>query len=148
MIVIYTVYLITNILNGKFYIGCTKDTSNRWTGEGIGYQGNPDFFSDIRRDGWVNFKKEAIFRTCNIEDAAFIEHFLIRTAKRLCRYQCYNLNLATLYENIPVDSYDESRVFRILSEEEPFSPLRRFYSELTQETPEEYDLGDITDYWE
>lgn len=144
------VYLITNLVNGKFYIGCTKKDKERMN-NGEGYRGDNSFYSDIRRYGWTSFSKETIYVTHSIEDAAFVEHFFIQLAKRTSRQQCYNANTWTLYGQVPTSSYNESRVLQILSESEPTSSIRRFYSELTQETEgaeAHFDEADPLDFWD
>jgi hypothetical protein len=53
----YIVYKHTNLINNKVYIGITKygdDPNRRWK-NGMGYDYNKKFFSDIIKFGWDNF---------------------------------------------------------------------------------------------
>ena len=51
----YSVYIHTNKVNGKRYIGVTeKDPKERWA-NGKGYKNNPYFTAAIKKYGWENF---------------------------------------------------------------------------------------------
>lgn len=137
--VVFSVYLLTNLINGYFYIGCAQDVQKRWN-YGLGYKTNDKFFNDIRKYGWNSIQKEILFSTDDPKIASSVEQFLIRTAKRVNSRICYNLSF------IPYEGYDETTALKALAAEDSNSPLRRFYREL--ERPEEEDLEDFKNFWE
>ena len=53
----YCVYKITNKLNGKIYIGMSKNLENRWSSNGIHYKNSKRFYNAIQKYGWDNFEK-------------------------------------------------------------------------------------------
>lgn len=73
----YTVYKITSP-NGRSYIGVTKlPLETRWA-NGRGYAGNTELHNDIIQYGWLNFTKEVLLITDDVETARQEEHRLIR----------------------------------------------------------------------
>ena len=67
---IYSVYIHTNKVNGKRYIGVTeKDPKERWA-NGNGYRNNPYFNAAIKKYGWDNF-----------------EHFILEVGSEELMYQ-------------------------------------------------------------
>lgn len=56
----YCVYKHTSPA-GKIYIGITSKTPNKRWSNGYGYIKNTDFYSDIVKYGWDNFKHEILF---------------------------------------------------------------------------------------
>lgn len=73
------VYMHTNLINGKKYIGITsKKPEYRWQ-HGNGYRGNEHFWRAIQKYGWdEGFTHEILFFNLSIEDAAKIEQELIK----------------------------------------------------------------------
>lgn len=75
----YKVYVHTNRLNGKRYVGITSKAKveHRWN-SGRGYKENPHFYSAIMKYGWDNFTHEVIFDGLSGSEAKAIEVELIR----------------------------------------------------------------------
>lgn len=57
----HTIYIHTNIIDGKVYIGqtCQKDLTRRWCG-GHGYKGCDYFINAIKKYGWNGFTHEIL----------------------------------------------------------------------------------------
>ena len=68
----WCVYVHTNMINGKKYVGITCDTKRRWN-NGWGYQRNPRFWSAIKHYGWNNFKHEILVENLSFEEATQLE---------------------------------------------------------------------------
>lgn len=78
----YSVYIHTNLLNNKKYVGLTKQpVEKRWGKGGNNYSGSPRFFSAIQKYGWDNFKHEVIESNLSREDACNLEKELIKNLK-------------------------------------------------------------------
>ena len=147
MATIFTIYLITNLINGKFYIGCTSRSLKERFQNGEGYRRQPKIYNDILKMGWDSFHKEVLYTTSSKEEASAVELFLIRTALRVCGNRgCYNGtdNISCLYDKD--NEYNEDLALKALSNADYYSSLRRFYREL--ETPdEEESTEEIEDFW-
>lgn len=56
----WTIYIHTNLLNNKVYVGQTKqDVKKRWN-YGYGYRNQSYFYKAIKKYGWKNFKHEIL----------------------------------------------------------------------------------------
>ena len=74
----YKVYMHTNQINGKKYIGLTKQTcEERWRHDGTGYKNQIKFYRAIQKYGWDNFKHEIIAEGLTAEQAGELEKQLI-----------------------------------------------------------------------
>ena len=88
----YTVYEHINKINGKKYIGVTRQKpSRRWGHEGIGYKGNTIFWRAIQKYGWNGFEHKVV--ACNLteQEAYDLERLLIFTNQSNHRKYGYNL---------------------------------------------------------
>lgn len=89
----YTVYVHTNLVNGKRYIGQTRctDLTRRWTG-GHGYEGCPYFYSAILKYGWNGFAHE-ILKTgiATQEEADYWERYYIKEFDTMSPEHGYNI---------------------------------------------------------
>lgn len=88
----YYVYKHTNKINGKVYIGITKQIpEQRWGNNGINYKQSTRFYSAIEKYGWNNFSHEILYRCLSKEEACKIEIDLIREFKAQEREFGYNI---------------------------------------------------------
>ena len=88
----YHVYRHINKINGKQYIGITKqDPSHRWGSNGVNYKNSPLFWAAIQRYGWDNFEHEVLFSNLLKEDACKIERDLIQKYKTQDKKFGYNI---------------------------------------------------------
>lgn len=87
----YCVYKITNKLNGKMYIGQTKNVKTRWRSNGIHYAGSPHIYNAILKYGWDNFIKEVMYDNLTSEEADIIEIDCIKYYNTRDRNIGYNI---------------------------------------------------------
>ena len=67
----YVVYVHTNLINNKKYVGITKQNPPelRWGKDGSGYGTNSYFASAIKHYGWNNFSHEILYDNLTKEEA-------------------------------------------------------------------------------
>ena len=66
---LWTVYIHTNLINGKKYVGITSNpVKKRWR-NGYGYSENLPIGRAIRKYGWENFDHEIIADNLDEDDA-------------------------------------------------------------------------------
>ena len=79
MIDLWTVYIHTNLINGKKYVGITSNfVKKRWR-NGYGYSENLPIGRAIRKYGWENFDHEIIADNLDEDDAKKMEQELIKS---------------------------------------------------------------------
>lgn len=88
----YKVYIHTNKINGKYYVGitCKKYVSQRWR-NGDGYKKCPYFNNAIQKYDWNNFDHEVIARGLTKEEAENFEILLISKLKSNQSEYGYNI---------------------------------------------------------
>lgn len=90
----YVLYMHTNIINNKKYIGITGQNppEKRWRNHGSGYlSSQTKIYNAIKKYGWNNFKHEIIF--CNLTkfEAENLEFELIKYYKSTLDEFGYNI---------------------------------------------------------
>ena len=80
----YLVYRITNLINGRYYIGChkTEDVDDGYMGSGVAIK------AAIKKYGVSNFKKDVLFDLASLEEMFAKEREIITLNE-----QSYNLHL-------------------------------------------------------
>lgn len=87
----YTVYMHTNKINGKKYIGITcQDAERRWRSDGHGYKNNRYFYNSIKKHGWSNFESVVLMSGLTKEQAELQETKLIAEHNTTDRTRGYN----------------------------------------------------------
>ena len=86
----YKVYRHTNKVNGKVYIGITKQSVERRWQNGKGYD-RTYFGNAIRKYGWDSFEHSVLISGVDKETACFIEKTLIALYKSNTRECGYNI---------------------------------------------------------
>ena len=94
----YTVYMHTNKINHKSYIGITRQlVEKRWGTNGRGYKNNKYFWKAICKYGWDNFEHTIFMDNLTQKDATHIEQLLIALYKT--NHAEYGYNLSSGGEN-------------------------------------------------
>lgn len=74
----YKVYVHINKINGKIYIGQTKQTLEQRSSNGNAYKGSRHFWNAIKKYGWNNFEHVVLIENLSLEMANIIEEYLIK----------------------------------------------------------------------
>lgn len=84
----WCVYIHTNKINGKKYIGITsRPPEKRWGKNGKGYKRHVHFWNAIQKYGWDNFRHDIVCQKETFEYACKIEKCLIKHYKsNNCKY--------------------------------------------------------------
>lgn len=106
------IYKITNLINGKFYIG--KDSSNRknYWGSGVAIK------AAIKKYGIENFKKEVIAETEELDELNYFESSFIIALESYNPDKGYNRNLGGLFENDFKNLTEEQKELSLLKRRE------------------------------
>lgn len=86
------VYIHTNIINNKRYVGITSNIPEKRWACGKAYKHNVYFTSAIKKYGWGNFKHEIVAENLDEDIARGIEIFLIYVYQTTNRKYGYNLS--------------------------------------------------------
>lgn len=88
----YYVYQHINKINGKRYIGITKQKpESRWGLNGINYKNSPYLYAAIQKYGWDNFEHEILFDNLTKEEACSKEIELIAYFNTQNKQYGYNI---------------------------------------------------------
>ena len=92
----YTVYCHTNKINGKRYVGITKQKpEDRWF-NGAGYKKQKLFYNAIKKYGWHNFYHEILNTNLSAKEASVKEKELIALWKTTNKAFGYNIQFGGL----------------------------------------------------
>ena len=90
---IWCVYIHTNKINGKKYIGITSQKpKDRWGKNGSGYKKQQYFWRAIKKYGWNNFKHEIVLANESFDFACKTEKCLIKHYKTNDKNYGYNVS--------------------------------------------------------
>lgn len=87
----YLVYIHTNKLNGKKYVGQTCQRPEKRWNNGKGYRLETYFGKAIKKYGWDNFEHEIVAENLTKEDANELESLLIESLQTRSTQNGYNL---------------------------------------------------------
>ena len=73
----WCVYYHRNKINGKYYVGISKNTKQRWSSNGRQYVGSHHFWKAIQKYGWDNFDHVILIENLEKEQAKMIQIYLI-----------------------------------------------------------------------
>jgi hypothetical protein len=68
----WCVYYHRNKINGKYYVGISKNTKQRWSSNGRQYVGSRHFWKAIQKYGWDNFDHVILIENLEKEQAKMI----------------------------------------------------------------------------
>lgn len=87
----WCVYVHTNKINGKKYVGQTCQIPEKRWKNGLGYQRNPYFYNAIQKYGWDNFEHEVIASNLTLDEANNMEEFYINKFDTMNNINGYNM---------------------------------------------------------
>ena len=98
----YKVYVWTNAINGKRYVGTTGTTMEKRAGaDGSNYRGSPHFYSAIQKYGFANFSYVILADNLTKEEAADLEKKYIKDFNTMNPDVGYNLQIGGFPDTIP-----------------------------------------------
>ena len=132
----YCVYVHTNKINNKIYIGITNNIERRWRSNGVEYKpkekNTSSFWNAIEKYGWDNFKHEILLTNLSREVACEYEKYYISLSKSNDKNIGYNIasggNGGHIYQEHPkgmlgkhhTDEFKAKHSERMSGEKNPF----------------------------
>ena len=116
----YTVYVLTNTINGKMYVGTTKRTLKARFSRGKGYENQKLFYEDICKYGWDKFLSEVFASNLTEEEAFNMEKLLIAKLREQDPDLLYNRDAGGKYGKHCQETKEiirELNVGRVITEE-------------------------------
>ena len=98
----WCVYIHTNRINNKAYIGMTQQKPYRRWQNGYGYKHNPYFYNSIEKYGWDNFQHIIFADNLSKDDAAHIEKLLIALYDTTNKKYGYNISTGDDYSRLGI----------------------------------------------
>lgn len=89
----YKIYKYTNIINGKIYIGQTKNTLEQRALNGSNYKGSRHFYNAIQKYGWNNFIPKILEEGLSLDEANIREEYYISLFKSTDPNIGYNIRI-------------------------------------------------------
>ena len=109
----YKVYMYTNKVDQRRYVGVTRQSMEKRAHRGQSYRGSPYFYSAILKYGWELFQPEILADNLTKEQAAMQEREFITKFKTMHSEYGYNLHRGG-FENCSADVFNRpGRVARI-----------------------------------
>ena len=130
----YKVYVWTNAVNGKKYVGTTGMAMEKRAGvNGYYYKGSPRFYSAIQKYGFDNFSYEILADNLTKEQAAEIEKQYIQEFDTMNPAVGYNLQEGGFPDNIPRSNATRvQKISHTLKEQRSSPEYRKIMSERMQ----------------
>ena len=96
----YKVYIHTNLVNEKKYVGITQQAEKERWSNGNGYRENKKFYKDIQKYGWNDgFSHEIIKENISYKEARTLEKFYISKYDSVLKgYNNSNFNLGIAFQ--------------------------------------------------
>lgn len=117
---LYIVYIHTNLINNKKYIGITcRKPAQRWLSDGSGYLGQPKFWNAIRKYGWKNFSHDIVATDLTEEEALKLESYYIEKFNTIDNgYNVLNGGISSYPRNKPVYCITTKKQYNSITEAE------------------------------
>lgn len=104
----YSLYIHANKINGKRYIGITKqDPKHRWGNNGSNYKESPHFNSAISKYGWDAFEHKIVHSGMTRDDACLLEKHYIDYFKTQDRRFGYNVYEGGTAPSLPEETREK-----------------------------------------
>lgn len=140
------IYIHTNLINGKRYIGKSVNSVRRWGTTGNNYKHCPLFYRAIQKYGWDNFNHEVRLTGLSKEEANERERYYIALFRTNDPRFGYNLTKGGDGNDLGRDCYGEEAKQRAKARQKVYEELHR--DELRQRKRERRrKYREETGYW-